>query len=249
MGDDSNKVFSYSDTKKISEILKEVSFIDDFSKKSSKLEFYVHALELEMTKIDAFKRELPHSMSLLKDAIERLKEEGLQWKGKDVEPVIDKKNWMSSAQLWSTPVHYGNNFDIRNQDSILHQKLCSELFHRNLVDCTSAAVGALATPKQIREHMKVDGLTNDEVKSHLQKYRLHIRKLPTSSTDVSSCSRLTQDPCKAIVAQSGSPQSPLHPGGSPKGLSATDRGSMEEEDDKSESHSWKGLLHKPVDEQ
>jgi hypothetical protein len=27
---------------------------------------------------------------------------------------------------------------------------------------------AAATPKQIRELMKVDGLTNDEVKSHLQ---------------------------------------------------------------------------------
>ena len=27
---------------------------------------------------------------------------------------------------------------------------------------------AVATPKQIREVMKVDGLTNDEVKSHLQ---------------------------------------------------------------------------------
>ena len=27
---------------------------------------------------------------------------------------------------------------------------------------------AVATPKQIRDHMKVDGLTNDEVKSHLQ---------------------------------------------------------------------------------
>ena len=27
---------------------------------------------------------------------------------------------------------------------------------------------AVATPKQIRELMKVDGLTNDEVKSHLQ---------------------------------------------------------------------------------
>jgi len=27
---------------------------------------------------------------------------------------------------------------------------------------------AVATPKQIREFMKVDGLTNDEVKSHLQ---------------------------------------------------------------------------------
>jgi hypothetical protein len=27
---------------------------------------------------------------------------------------------------------------------------------------------AVATPKQIRELMKVDGMTNDEVKSHLQ---------------------------------------------------------------------------------
>ncbi|XP_073053900.1 transcription factor HHO2-like [Primulina eburnea] len=34
----------------------------------------------------------------------------------------------------------------------------------------------VATPKQIREMMKVDGLTNDEVKSHLQKYRLHVRR-------------------------------------------------------------------------
>ncbi|KAI9071466.1 hypothetical protein K1719_046575 [Acacia pycnantha] len=33
-----------------------------------------------------------------------------------------------------------------------------------------------ATPKQIRELMRVDGLTNDEVKSHLQKFRLHTRR-------------------------------------------------------------------------
>lgn len=36
----------------------------------------------------------------------------------------------------------------------------TELFHSIMI--------AVATPKQIREVMKVDGLTNDEVKSHLQ---------------------------------------------------------------------------------
>jgi len=33
---------------------------------------------------------------------------------------------------------------------------------------TNFIVIAVATPKQIREVMQVDGLTNDEVKSHLQ---------------------------------------------------------------------------------
>lgn len=32
---------------------------------------------------------------------------------------------------------------------------------------------AVATPKQIRELMQVDGLTNDEVKSHLQVSKPH----------------------------------------------------------------------------
>jgi hypothetical protein len=36
---------------------------------------------------------------------------------------------------------------------------------------------AVATPKQIRELMKVDGLTNDEVKSHLQVIYAHFLRL------------------------------------------------------------------------
>lgn len=51
----------------ISDILAEVSMIHDISEKSSKLDFHVHSLEGEIRKIDAFKRELPHCMHLLKD--------------------------------------------------------------------------------------------------------------------------------------------------------------------------------------
>lgn len=49
--------------------------------------------------------------------------------------------------------------------------------HRRFVSALQMLGGSqVATPKQIRELMKVDGLTNDEVKSHLQKYRLHTRR-------------------------------------------------------------------------
>nr|KYP37951.1 Two-component response regulator ARR18 [Cajanus cajan] len=49
--------------------------------------------------------------------------------------------------------------------------------HRRFVNALQMLGGSqVATPKQIREMMKVEGLTNDEVKSHLQKYRLHVRR-------------------------------------------------------------------------
>ncbi|XWS70638.1 hypothetical protein CRYUN_Cryun03dG0063900 [Craigia yunnanensis] len=49
--------------------------------------------------------------------------------------------------------------------------------HRRFVNALQMLGGTqVATPKQIRELMKVEGLTNDEVKSHLQKYRLHTRR-------------------------------------------------------------------------
>ncbi|KAK4477483.1 hypothetical protein RD792_016707 [Penstemon davidsonii] len=130
-------------SRSILEILKEVSMIDDISKKSSKLEFHLQSLKEELKRIDVFKRELPHCMYLLKDAIERLKEEMMQWKGRDMGPVMEDflplksdseknggakesndisemKKWMSSVQLWSTPVEYENNFDSKNQDSVFH---------------------------------------------------------------------------------------------------------------------------------
>ncbi|XP_057543189.1 transcription factor HHO2-like isoform X2 [Amaranthus tricolor] len=63
--------------------------------------------------------------------------------------------------------------------------------HRKFVHALQQLGGSHATPKQIREMMKVDGLTNDEVKSHLQKYRLHTRR-PSSTVPNNTNSQAPQ---------------------------------------------------------
>lgn len=73
------------------------------------------------------------------------------------------------------------------------QRRCwSPELHRRFLHALQQLGGShAATPKQIRELMKVDGLTNDEVKSHLQKYRLHTRR-PSPSVHNSSNSQAPQ---------------------------------------------------------
>ncbi|CAL9103950.1 unnamed protein product [Musa textilis] len=124
----------------------------------------------------------------------------------------------------------------------------SQELHRRFVLAIQQLGGAqVATPKQIRERMKVDGLSNDEVKSHLQKYRLHARRVHNASATagrpvVGEGLWLPQKQyagsSRRSVSRSGSPQSPLHLAGSAHALS-TIAGDSSEEDGKSESCSWK----------
>ncbi|KAL9268194.1 Transcription factor HHO5-like protein [Drosera capensis] len=87
--------------------------------------------------------------------------------------------------------------------------------HRRFVDSLEKLGGPqVATPKQIRDLMQVEGLTNDEVKSHLQKYRLHVPKVPssspTSSNEISMGQVLQLDiSSKAGTSFSDSPEGPL----------------------------------------
>ncbi|XP_009774094.1 transcription factor HHO6-like [Nicotiana tabacum] len=371
----------------ITDFLKQLSSIRNVPDKLFQIDEYISRLEDEMRKIDAFKRELPLSVLLVKDAIVALRAESVQYKKSRTEPVLEefiplkkssnednkaevtkdkdnsreKMSWMSSVQLWNgdqntdeasnkqqskselkirspeegnssvtedrfqscktlnmgkafspfkgysgfsvttvrkddkdelpgvpglslhTPgiiklreetsglnsKHNGSrgglssvassqsnirNGSLSQQQAARKQRRCwSPELHRRFVDALQQLGGSqVATPKQIRELMQVDGLTNDEVKSHLQKYRLHTRRIPNTQTQPANQSGvalwMSQDQyggsSKQSSSQSGSPQGPLHLSGSSRGTSTTVGDSMEEEDDvKSESQSWKNHAH------
>ncbi|EFH43238.1 hypothetical protein ARALYDRAFT_490936 [Arabidopsis lyrata subsp. lyrata] len=110
----------------------------------------------------------------------------------------------------------------------------SQELHRKFVDALHRLGGPqVATPKQIRDLMKVDGLTNDEVKSHLQKYRMHIRKHPLHPTKTLSSSDqpgvLSERESQSLISlsRSDSPQSPLVA----RGLFSSNVGHSSEEDE------------------
>lgn len=77
----------------------------------------------------------------------------------------------------------GNKKEEKESQSQRKARRCwSPDLHRRFLHALQQLGGCqVATPKQIRELMKVDGLTNDEVKSHLQKYRLHTRGRSSST--------------------------------------------------------------------
>ncbi|CAH8372101.1 unnamed protein product [Eruca vesicaria subsp. sativa] len=123
---------------------------------------------------------------------------------KDSDDNNMKSDWLKSVQLWNQPDpllpkeeqsqqmmetvvkrdesmskdSMSNSSERRKRETERKQRRCwSSQLHRRFLNALQHLGGPhVATPKQIRELMKVDGLTNDEVKSHLQKYRLHTRR-------------------------------------------------------------------------
>ncbi|KAJ6738981.1 TRANSCRIPTION FACTOR HHO6 [Salix koriyanagi] len=360
----------------IADFLNEVSMIGDDAVKGLKVDSFLSDLEEEKRKIDAFRRELPLCMLLLNDAIQVVREglmhcgtsrnqrpvleefiplkKKIEDRGDDHEndglikekDSKDKKNWMSSVQLWITDDHHPSTdylFDAKqnpklesktnkkanqyvNEDAFQackgrtaartympfkaypgssrkeddsnreelpaqeavcsrsvsptsapnpesklrngpqsqhkssrkHRRCWSPELHRQFVNALQQLGGSqVATPKQIRELMQVDGLTNDEVKSHLQKYRLHTRRVPPATASAPENQSvivlgglpMTQDrygdSSKANSPQSGSPQGPLQVAVNTGGTSTTGGDSMEDDEDaKSEGYSWKSHIHR-----
>ncbi|XP_022746494.1 transcription factor HHO6-like isoform X2 [Durio zibethinus] len=202
-----------------------------------------------------------HGLTLLTPGIKNLKEES----GSTGSRISCSRAVSSSAPNAQSNFRSGQQSlshhqqQQQQQQTARKQRRCwSPELHRRFVNALQQLGGSQATPKQIRELMQVDGLTNDEVKSHLQKYRLHTRRLPPSTTNAANQSVVVLgsglwmsqdqygDSSKGSSSESGSPQGPLQLATNTGGTSTTGGDSMEEDEDtKSESYSWKSHIQKP----
>ncbi|KAG8093006.1 hypothetical protein GUJ93_ZPchr0012g19115 [Zizania palustris] len=116
--------------------------------------------------------------------------------------------------------------------------------HRRFVAALQRLGGPqAATPKQIRELMNVDGLTNDEVKSHLQKYRLHTRRSSDGSDQQEAAPEQQYTTSEHSTSQSGSPQGPLQLTVSVTAGDSCDGEEEEESYSYSYSYSWEVQQH------
>ncbi|GLU02993.1 hypothetical protein SLE2022_202170 [Rubroshorea leprosula] len=190
------------------------------------------------------KKEVPvPGLTLLTPGIKNLREES----GSSASRASSNKA-VSSSVLDSQSSFRSGPQPPQQQTARKQRRCWSPELHRRFVNALQQLGGyQVATPKQIRELMQVDGLTNDEVKSHLQKYRLHTRRIPSTTTTTTSVlggslwisQEQYGESLKGNASQFGSPEGPLQ-------LAANTGGdSMEDEDAKSEGYSWKSHVHKP----
>ncbi|XP_022895932.1 myb family transcription factor EFM-like [Olea europaea var. sylvestris] len=113
----------------------------------------------------------------------------------------------------------GINHSTAAQNHRKARRCWSPDLHRRFVNALQMLGGSqVATPKQIRELMKVDGLTNDEVKSHLQKYRLHTRRPSPSPQAVATAGPQVVFLGGIWVPQDYAAAAAVHAGGAPAAI-------------------------------
>ncbi|XVE93315.1 hypothetical protein REPUB_Repub01dG0181000 [Reevesia pubescens] len=207
------------------------------------------------------KEEIPvHGLTLLSPGIKNLREVSVSMGSRaSCSRAVSSSAPNAQSNFRPGPQPPSHHQQQQQQQTARKQRRCwSPELHRRFVNALQQLGGSqVATPKQIRELMQVDGLTNDEVKSHLQKYRLHTRRVPPSTSTPANQSVVLGsglwishdqygDSSKGSSSLSGSPQGPLQLTTNTGGTSTTGGDSMgDDEDAKSESYSWKSHIHKP----
>ncbi|KAK9063753.1 hypothetical protein SSX86_017625 [Deinandra increscens subsp. villosa] len=112
-------------------------------------------------------------------------QENLSSKKLTMEEQTNGCNTFQKRKSTTTSSNSGGGEDKGRSNCKKERRCWSPELHRRFLHALQQLGGAyVATPKQIRELMKVNGVTNDEIKSHLQKYRLHTRRSnPTLHND------------------------------------------------------------------
>ncbi|XP_044470522.1 transcription factor HHO5-like [Mangifera indica] len=237
----------------MNEFLGEVARARGRSQRLFMLGDYCKRLEDEVKKIEGFERELPLSILILKDAVERMKKELMQCSKSHQRPktkkIMDFKEEEEEEDLSAVenPTKVGD--DDRKREAAFEEEFDREVavekgkevslllatpqrkvsrvkfvykaeqlqlvpkkarrswspeLHRLFLDALEHLGGwQAATPKKIKEYMKVEGLTSDEIKSHLQKYRLHVRN--STVTEANEISMAHEKVPNLSVFRAGSP--------------------------------------------
>ncbi|GER30849.1 homeodomain-like superfamily protein [Striga asiatica] len=99
--------------------------------------------------------------------------------GIDNIPISKSKRVHASGRVAFAPYKKPSQLPKQEEGKLQNKsRLCWGMeMHLKFVDALKTLGGAyVATPKRIRAVMQVKGLTNDQIKSHLQKYRIHLRR-------------------------------------------------------------------------
>ncbi|GAU23524.1 hypothetical protein TSUD_40030, partial [Trifolium subterraneum] len=130
------------------------------------------------------KRASPYCEQVYDDDEEEDNEQHSHHKQQKISMDKKKSDWLRSVHN-----NAANSKRDEKEEKRKQRRCWSQDLHKRFLQALQQLGGAdSATPKQIRELMNVDGLTNDEVKSHLQKYRLHTRR-PSPSNNESANSQ------------------------------------------------------------
>ncbi|XP_042376586.1 transcription factor HHO6-like [Zingiber officinale] len=151
-------------------------------------ERHILKMEEEKKKVENLKEELPECNRLFINALQFMENKLEKCSGKRCVRVFGRI--MSTSEKLDEPGHRTNGSSSVSMEDAGHdlpptspllpkkaRRYWTEELHCRFLKAVEQLGGAqLATPKQIKEQMDVEGLTSDQVRSHLQKHRLSMRE-------------------------------------------------------------------------
>ncbi|XP_074579099.1 uncharacterized protein LOC141835616 [Curcuma longa] len=151
------------------------------------LERHIIKMEEEKKKVENFKEELPECNRLFINALQFMENKLEKCSGRRCVRVFGRI--MSTSEKLDEPGHRTNGSSSVSMEDAGHlpppsplppkkaRRYWTEELHCQFLKAVEQLGGAqLATPKQIKEQMDVEGLTSDQVRSHLQKHRLSMHQ-------------------------------------------------------------------------